>query len=198
MSTPALEHEWDLKSVDFPLTEESVVFDIGAYKGRWAREIATRYNPHLFAFEPQPWAAELCRRELESFPKAKVFEHGLGVDTGLFPMDEFGTDGCTFEVGYSTRDQIGQGRLVEILSFIKKNRVKKIDLCMMNIEGYEFRLIPYMLENGVFERIRYFMCQFHLFGDQDSARYEALRDAIYEKMDYHFDYGRVLTCWVRK
>lgn len=193
-----LEHEWDRKSVEFPLNENSIVFDIGAYKGRWSIEIIKRYNCRLYAFEPQAWAHEVCRQALELYPRAHVFRHGLGVESGVFPMEEYETDGATFMVGRSERDQSGVGELVEIGSFLAKKRIRRIDLCMMNIEGYEYALIPHMLDLGIFDHMTYFMCQFHPFGEDGLAEMGKIRDSLYEKMDYRFDYQQVLTCWERK
>jgi len=90
-----LEHDWDKRSVEFPLTEKSVVFEIGGYIGRWAREIAERYNPSLYVFEPQTWAYDQCRTALSLYPNAKVFPFGLGVESGFFPLGNYETDGCS-------------------------------------------------------------------------------------------------------
>src|SRR6266571_4135800 len=47
----------------YPLTPESVVFDIGGYRGEWSAEIVRRYDPHIYIFEPVPrFAGELTRR----------------------------------------------------------------------------------------------------------------------------------------
>lgn len=69
---------------------------------------------------------------------------------------------------------------------------------MMNIEGYEFALIPHMLELGIFDRITYFMCQFHPYDGDEGHLYDQIRESLFEKMDYRFDHGTTLTCWERK
>jgi FkbM family methyltransferase len=191
-----LEHEWDLKSVDFPLTEESVVFEIGGYVGRWAKEIAERYNPELFVFEPQMWAYRKCQEALVGFSHTYVFEYGLGVDSGVYPMGNWETDGCSL-INIPHNKPTGTGIVMEINSFLQSMKVERINLCLMNIEGYEFKLIPYMIETGIMDRIDYFMCQFHLASAGENE-YHDLRRQISKTKKLRFDYGPVLTCWEPK
>ena len=53
-------HRWHKDNGDFslrlnyPLFENSVVLDVGAYKGDWSWQIANKYNCHIYAFEPVP------------------------------------------------------------------------------------------------------------------------------------------------
>jgi hypothetical protein len=46
-SAAVVEHPWDVQALDWPLTAESVVVEVGGYKGRWALQIAERYAPRL-------------------------------------------------------------------------------------------------------------------------------------------------------
>lgn len=193
-----LEHEWDQKSVQFPLTKAGVVLDIGGYKGRWAKEIAQRYSSKIFVFEPQEWAFQIAKTELQEFDTVTVYNFGLGVESGKFEMEEFETDGASFILGRSTRQQSGDGTLEEIAGWLYANHFDKIDLVMMNIEGYEFKLIPYMIEKGIMQRVKYFMCQFHLKDWTQEEEYEAIRKQLGEFMDIHWDYGQVLTCWTQR
>ena len=72
--------------------------------------------------------------------------------------------------------------------------IQNINLCLMNIEGYEFKLIPYMIETGIMDRIDYFMCQFHLQGGKETEYYD-IRRRLSETKKIRFDYGPTLTCW---
>lgn len=191
-----LEHEWDLKSVDFPLTEDSVVFEIGGYEGRWAKEIAKRYNPLLYVFEPQPWAFAKCHTVLSDFSNTYVFSFALGLATTTFPMGNWETDGCSF-VNFPSGKPTGEGRMREFITVMREISVKHIDLCLMNIEGYEFKLIPYMIETGIMDKIDYFMCQFHLTSATENE-YHDLRRLLGKTKKLRFDYGPVLTCWEPK
>ena len=90
-----LEHDWDKDSVMFPLNGDSVVFEVGGYVGRWALEIAERYDPQMHVFEPQKWAYEQCRTALSPYPKTIVYPYGLAIERGKRQLGNFETDGCS-------------------------------------------------------------------------------------------------------
>ncbi len=188
------QHEWDQDSINFPLDGNSVVFEVGGYQGRWAAEIAKRYNPHLFVFEPQDWAYKNCAEALKEYPKVKVLPYALGAVNARLTMQDWGTDGCSF-----TKEPIGkptgEAEMREIRKVLAEERISHIDLMLMNIEGYELTLIPHMLKNHVFGHIRYFMCQFHVNGEEEEQHYWQIRDELGRKMLIRFNYGKVLTCW---
>lgn len=188
-----LEHEWDQRSVEFPLTSESVVFEVGGYIGRWALAIAERYDPRLYVFEPQMWAFERCKTALRWHPQARVYNYGLATKRGKFPLGNFETDGCSM-VNIPGDKPTGVGDFEEIGNFLRYRKIKKINLMLMNIEGYEFDLIPYMIDMGIMKTIHFFMCQFHIF-DKDLQQYYDLREEIGHGRHIRFDYGPVLTCW---
>ena len=40
--------------VKYPISENSIVFDVGGYMGEWSLKIVDRYNPYIYIFEPVP------------------------------------------------------------------------------------------------------------------------------------------------
>jgi FkbM family methyltransferase len=185
------EHEWDRKAIDWPLTSESIVFEIGAFKGRWALQIARQYNPQLYVFEPQVWAYEVTKRVLQHH-SAQVFNYGLGDSEAVLPMGEFGTDGCSFV--RTTRAQ-GPGQIRDIATVLADLRVDRIDLALINIEGFEYILIPHMLKKRILPK--WLMVQFHDYEGIDY--YKELRARI-EKRHYKvlWDYGKRLVAYERR
>lgn len=179
--------ELDERNVEWELDENSVVFEVGSYRGRWAHQIAERYNPHLFCFEPQPWAAETARRLLEGF-NAQVFTFGLGEKDAELPMSEFHTDGCSFL--RSTRER-GLGKIREIKSVVEELGIDTIDLMLMNIEGYEYILIPHMFNQGIFPKI--LVAQFHKY--EGYNLYSETVELIKEYYSNLWDYEMHLSAW---
>lgn len=176
-SAATVEHPWDEQALDWPLKMHSVVVEVGGYKGRWSLQIAERYEPRLFVFEPQAWAADVCRAVLGK--RANVYAVALGDQDATLPMGAFETDGCSF-----TKPGDGIGQMREIKGMFDQCQIAEhIDLMLMNIEGYEYTLIPHMLSVGI--RPRWLMVQCH--GDMiDIAGYRVL-----------WTYGQVLTAWER-
>lgn len=189
-----LDHEWDRRAIDWPLESSSVVVEVGGYIGRWALQIAERYQPRLYVFEPQGWAAAVCREVLGE--RARVLEYALGTEGNddepkVVPMGEWETDGCSIvKEGHDwvTMHEIGQ-------AFDALN-ITHIDLMLMNIEGYEYTLLPHMLEQGIAPcRL---MVQFHTFADPDGMRLARIYEQLAAR-NYHivWTYGVVLTAWER-
>lgn len=189
------EHEWDRRAIDWPLTSESVVVEVGGYKGRWAYQIAERYNPQLYVFEPQPWAYEVCKGVLEGC-NAQVFNYALGTHNSEHPMGKWGTDGCSFFWKNDTEfngDQYGEIRdAVPTL-----NDIGHIDLMLMNIEGYEYTLLPYILDacTQLPDRL---IVQFHTYFDPRQLRLKAIRQQMRKWYSVAWDYGPTLIAWQRK
>jgi FkbM family methyltransferase len=191
-----LEHDWDRDSIDYVLTPESVVIELGGYQGRWAKHIAIRNNPQVFVFEPQEWAYLECYKNLMEFPNAHVFNFALGTMSGTFEMSDWGTDGCSFVKPANGKPE-GHGKMREIIEFLDEVQIGDIELMLMNIEGYEFTLIPYMLKYGLFDRIRHFICQFHPRDEVDERHYLQIKDTLGQRMLTRFNYGKTLMGWDR-
>jgi FkbM family methyltransferase len=196
-----IEHPWDARALEWPLTKKSVVVEVGGYKGRWALQIAERYGPRLYVFEPQPWGYEVCREVLGD--RAEVYGVALGVADGYSSMERRETDGCSLvgpdgaPMPLSVRP--GDGRvLVSEIAWVLRNELglTHIDLMLMNIEGYEYTLLPHMLDQGVLpDRL---MVQFHTFADPDGMKTAQIYGRL-EELGYRiaWTYGVVLTAWER-
>jgi FkbM family methyltransferase len=183
-------NEWDIKSIDFDLTPESVVVELGGYQGRWGKLIADKYHPRLFAFEPQAWAAEKYRKRLGK--AAQCFTYGLGTQNAVLPMGEFETDGCSFT--RTTRTQ-GMGELREYHSALAALDIGAIDLMLMNIEGYEFTLLPHIMP---LLNVKWFMIQFHCDTVQKFSEFYQWRADMTQTHNLRWDYGTTLSAWERK
>jgi FkbM family methyltransferase len=188
------EHVWDERAIDWPLERHSVVVEVGGYTGRWALQIAEKYHPRLFVFEPQPWAAAVARAVLGDM--AHVYNVALGDQDTTLPMGRWETDGCSL-VNVTGSQEVGQMREIGgMLGPTQCQISNHIDLMLMNIEGYEYTLLPHMLDVGILPKR--LMMQWHLFGDPYGLimaghwqRLEALGYRIV------WTYGIMLTAWER-
>lgn len=106
-------------------------------------------------------------------------------------MSKWETDGCSLVDG---REH--QVTMVEIEKTFKLLKVGNIDLMLMNIEGYEYTLLPHMLERGI--QPKRLMVQFHTFVDQYGMALAHIHAAL-ERYGYRivWTYGVMLTAWER-
>lgn len=194
-SAATINYEWDYKAIDWPIDEFSIVWEVGSYKGRWALQICQKYNPCMFAFEPQTWAADVTQHVLQPY-NARVFNYALGSQDGAFHMTHQDTDGCSF-YRHGTPGELVKMRDVRK---VKEELLgdKDIDLLMMNIEGYEYQLLPYMLVNGVHPK--FLSVQFHGYEmihdvkpDESYMKVRGMIEKLYVNL---WDYGMTLSGWV--
>lgn len=182
-----LDHEWDHRALDWPLSRRSVVVEVGGFVGRWALQIAERYHPRLYVFEPQPWAADVCRAALGK--DATVLNYGLGDCSGVFSMGAWETDGCSF-----VKDGHETALMREVGQAFAELGISRVDLMLINIEGYEYTLIPHMLDCGILPRR--LMVQWHPFTMEQAQIGEAIVRRL-DDLGYRiaWSYGVMLTAW---
>lgn len=151
---------WPLAN-DLELTPNSTVIIVGAYKGITADLINQMYAPRLIrCYEPQDWAFKVLMEVAMASNNIEGFNYGLGESMGILPMGEWNTDACSFiNVGPGSREQ-GFGTIVPADWAFED--LEKVDFMMINVEGYEFRLLPYLRQAGLMPRIGSLAVQWHL------------------------------------
>lgn len=163
-----LARNWPL-AFDFNLGLNARVVIAGAYKGLGMELIRSLYpSCHIFGFEPQEWAQQEAAERMRKMNHNNhlgwwaIEPYGLGVENGKFPIGEWHTDAASFiRTGEGTRLQ-GEGYLVEFGKAMQQQLIEHIDLFVLNTEGYEWKLLPYLKEKGWMNKIDRLAVQFHL------------------------------------
>lgn len=179
---------WDILAVDWPhINQSSTVVEVGGYTGRWSLQILERYNPNLFIFEPQKWCCLILQDALRGY-KAKICPYALGIKDSTMIVFQYGTDGCTLNSRQGLEINGKEVPIKEMGKSFSEEGIGKIDLMMMNIEGYEFDLIPYMLKIGIVPDT--FIIQFH--GHDKMMDTRKMMEKYYSVL---WDYGEILSAW---
>jgi FkbM family methyltransferase len=145
--------------LNYPLTENSIVFDVGGYFGEFARDIYCKYNSTVLVFEPVP---EFYNKIVDRFInniKVQVFNFGLGSNNY---KTQINLDENSSSIYISGNNSIE----IEIKSFndfIKERNISTIDLVKINIEGSEYDLLESIIESGNISKISNIQVQFHDF-----------------------------------
>lgn len=131
-------------ALDWPgISEDSVIWEIGGYEGRWAEQMSKKYNPTIHIFEPQDWACDRMREKFTANPKLKIHQFALWTHTDEMELADYEHDGASL-----TKQNIGKTstvQTVDAFSFFLDTCPSGIDVCLMNIEGGEYILLPYMI-----------------------------------------------------
>jgi FkbM family methyltransferase len=178
--------------LNYPLNEDSIVLDLGGYQGDWSQKIWDKFKCHILIFEPIPSLAEDIKQKFSKNKKIKVFNFGLSSETKKLNIN-FSNDGSSFNTN------IG-GPTIEcevrsIVEFLKEEKIDKIDLIKINIEGDEFPVLFSLLENdliGIFDNIQ---VQFHTFVDNCYQLREEIQKKLEETHHITYNYDFVWENW---
>lgn len=203
--TPLISLEVPHTLQEFPLNGDSIVFVVGAWEGKHSQFYVDTYDSWVYLFEPQKAKAEFLRQRFLGKQKVMVLPFGLGTTSGAFELSRVGTDRCSFihrlegkDLGQSTFEGPYElGQLMEIGTFMEREGLKQISLCLVNCEGYEFYLLPWMVESGIISRFQNLMVQFHLH-HEGAERMAEIREMISRTHDVRDDYEPAWIVWTRR
>lgn len=151
---------------EYPLNEDSVVLDVGAYEGTFAREIVRRYNCYVLMFEPiREYARKLHVLESE---KVRVYDIALGAeDRRNVPMAKCKDWSSIHRMDVEAVDiELVDVKDVRAIfdSLRSTGAAGAVDLMKINIEGGEYDLLDRMLECDLLHRVKHLQVQFHEVG----------------------------------
>lgn len=146
--------------LNYNLNTNSIVFDIGGYKGEWANDIFSKYNCNIYIFEPIPGFANNLTKQFSNNNKINVQEFGLGEknERKKMSLDDDKSSSCRKNTKKYTKTKI-----VDIIDFIDQNNINHIDLMKINIEGDEYCLLERLIEKKYINKISNLQIQFHNF-----------------------------------
>jgi len=155
----------DLAELDriWPLGRQLVVPDdgtivvAGAYEGRYLRYLSDLFpTAKVWGFEPQATAFLTAQERCKDNLNIRLFSFGLATSDRYIRIGNAGTDGASVATlagkleGAQFRDAV-----------VMLNSTLPIDLLVLNAEGSEWALLPYLLDEMMHHRIRSMAIQFH-------------------------------------
>jgi FkbM family methyltransferase len=161
--------------VDYPLTGDSVVFDVGGYKGEWAHLIYEKYKCHIKIFEPHPGHYKIIKERFGADPKIEIFNFGLGAVTRNISLTDSSDGSSIVNNNNSSTIEI---KIVSINDFLKTHQLNKVDLIKINIEGAEYELLEHILESGIVKSFVNIQVQFHNFFPDAYKRMMAIKKRL--------------------
>lgn len=169
------------------LNEKSYVLDIGCYTGKWISQIYSKYKCNCIGLEPITEFYNLC----ENKDIIRYHNYGLTIKDDHFAYMKINKD-------ESKLDSFGDKVFLKNAKIFFEENVD-FDLIQMNIEGYEYELIPYMFEKNLFKNIKTIQIQFHEISNFSEFKYNLLKDYFLKNnFKILFDYKFVWTKFTRK
>jgi FkbM family methyltransferase len=177
---------------DYPLDSDSLVIDLGGYKGQWASDIYARYNCRVLVFEPVRSFADDIERRFRQNPRIEVFCLALG-NTRRQETIRVAGDRSSLYGTFHDRQTI---QVEDAAAFVAEHNIREIDLMKMNIEGGEYELLPRLIETGIIRRIRHLQVQFHDVGPDAERCMETLGEALARTHRCTCRYKFVWETWI--
>jgi FkbM family methyltransferase len=180
--------------LDYDLSADSVVLDVGGHEGEWSHSIWKRYQSRVWVFEPMPGSIRALTRRFGSMSGVTVLPFGLGADT---------KDAVCAELGDSSSLYRSSGRQVvvqirDVVEVMRDLALTRIDLVKINIEGGEYDLIERLIDSGWIARCRDVQVQFHRCVPDAENRRETIRSRLSASHVVTYDYPFVWENWRRK
>jgi len=182
--------------VNYNLDENSLVLDVGGYKGDWTSSIFNRYKCTIFIFEPVKSFYNIISERFQDNKKIQIYNFGLGTRDTTMAIS-LSNDASSFhqESGTSTKEFC---KIIDIDKFFLKNNLKHIDLIKINIEGGEYELVEKIIQSGLVERIENLQIQFHNFIPGAFGKRKKIQEALTNTHKLTYNYPFVWENWRKK
>lgn len=185
----------EIRRTRFPgLTPDSVVFDIGGFRGTWTDALFEYYGCQIHIFEPHPRFAAELETKYAAIPQISVNAFALGKDDGSFLISDQGDASSALKQGGASLT----GRVVAARDFMAGFGPAIIDLAKINIEGGEYELLPALHAAGQLGRFRLLQIQFHLFDKSHIAARDQIREQLSLTHVCDWSYDFIWEQWSRK
>jgi FkbM family methyltransferase len=186
-----------LLRLNYPLTDQSVVFDVGGYKGEWASSVNEKFKCRVYVFEPMPRFAKSLKSQFSDNRMIEVFDYGLGAVDGVFELTDAADRSSAFRKSRSANTVTVKCRGLDA-RLLDSLGVSKIDLIKINIEGAEYALLMHIIDSGLINRINYLQIQFHDFVPDAENMRSKIRDALSRTHRENWCYEFVWESWQRR
>lgn len=178
----------------YDLNRDSVVFDVGGYKGEWAASIYCLYTCKIHIFEPMIGFADIIEQKFGSNRDVKTYRFGLSRMSGNINFSAL-DDGTT---QFRNAERQITGQVVDVAEFFAGHSIKNVDLMKLNVEGAEYDIIERLIESSNIEKVKNLQIQFHDFVPAAEHRRRLIQQALERTHVQMYNYDFVWEGWTLK
>ncbi|MFQ6601615.1 FkbM family methyltransferase [Flavobacterium sp. C3NV] len=149
----------DTLRLNYDLNSDSVVFDVGGYKGEFAAGILCKYDSNIYVFEPIKVFFEIIKNKFVQNKKVNAFNFGLAGKDADLQISLSDNSSSVYLKGEKTETI----KLKSIVEFLNTYNIKNVDLIKINIEGGEYELLESLISNNLINVFKNIQVQFHDF-----------------------------------
>ena len=177
--------------LDYDLNQESVVLDVGGFKGQWASDLYSKYNSKFYIFEPVKDFFNQINQRFSKNDSVEVFDFGLGGRTRKESISITGDASSIFQDSVDSE----QINIVNISEWLVSYKINQIDLIKLNIEGGEYELLEHIISTGLILNIKEIQVQFHHIEDNSEDRMSSIQDKLIVTHQPTYQYHFIWENW---
>lgn len=179
--------------LNYPLNEDSVVFDLGGFAGDWTDSIWNKYKCKIHTFEPIPELAKKIELKYAKNDKVNIYSFGLSNESKKLVIN-WSYDGSSFNTEMLNPIDC---EVKSINEFIEENNITEIDLMKINIEGDEFPVLKSLIQSGNISKIKNIQVQFHSFIHNSAEMRNEIQNELVKTHKQTYNYEFVWENWER-
>lgn len=163
---------------EYDLNENSIIVDIGAFKCEWSIKISEKYNnPSILAFEASKTFFDEAYNNIANFNNIKLVNKAISNQFKKENIKIGVADGVStsFFIESENEEEVDCIPASEIFSTFGLNNV---DLMKINIEGSEYDVLEYLIDNNLITKVKNIQVQFHRLGDNYMDRFLKIKENL--------------------
>ncbi len=180
--------------LQYDLSEQSIVIDLGGYEGQWSSDIFSMYCCQIYIFEPVPEFAENIKRRFSRNPHISVHQFGLAGNDTTTSISVTGDSSSR----YKNSEQMVSIQLMKASKFFDEFMISSVSLMKINIEGGEYDLLEHLISTNLIKNIQNLQIQFHDFFPDAKERMQKIQNALERTHRLTYQYEFVWENWVLK
>jgi FkbM family methyltransferase len=176
--------------LNYNLNKDSIVIDLGGYKGWFTEQINNKFGCKIFCFEPVEQYAALIKDKFINFKNILVFPMAISIKNG---KDVMSVDGDASSMHIKTDNMI-EINCITLDKIMLDYNINQIDLIKINIEGEEYALLEYMVKNKLIKKCINIQIQFHKIKDYET-KYKYIKEQLEKTHHLTYNYPFVFENW---
>jgi len=178
---------------NYDLDEKSLVIDLGGYQGQWASDLFSRFQCHIYVFEPVPEFAENIQKRFKLNNNIEIFNFGLGGSTRSENIHILGDSSSVF----GKSDYCQTIKIVDIVDWLTDKKIRTITLLKINIEGGEYELLERLINSKFIDIFENIQVQFHNITSESHLRMKKIQQELRKTHFPNYQYNFVWEDWRR-
>lgn len=182
-------------ALNYPLTRESLVIDVGGYKGDFCENIYKKFGCKVVAFEPVPEFSQHMIARFSGNDRISIHPFGLGVRTEALQLLLTGDGSSHIKTGSGPKVEC---QIKSVHEYFTEKNISKVDLMQINIEGAEYDLLEEMISSRLIEKIAHLQIQFHREIPGAYGRRDKIRQLLSQTHDESWSFWFIWESWKKK